>query len=698
VRVTDTNSVYDEKDYVLAIGVTPISITTAASLPAGLVGVPYLASLTAVGGAGGYTWTLVGGSLPAGLSLNGDGSINGAPTTTVISANFRVRVRDVAAAYVEKDFTLTVNSNPVQITTASEITSGTVGVALTIPLTAYGGAGSYTWSKVSGDLPAGLVLNANGSITGTPTDVFSAGFRLRASDTAGNHAEKEFHLTIVSGGPPPVSGSIIWYNGDFNGRGVLEMRALGATDIGLLNQANAGYLANAAVYDNFSVTEPLKVTAVFSNNFATGGFWPAGATWEIRSGLRAGNGGTLVASGSTSTNLSWRPTLRSALGDLVEYSLVVSGLNVILPTGTYWLSVVPIGYGLGNSYIGITSGHSGVGSPKGNDNRSFFNSLGGPAYVSTDSLLYTASGNYDFSMGLASTDPPRVFTSRIAAFASGRWQMDVNGNGTYDSNADRDFFLGWPGATMVIGDWNGDGRTKAGVYDNGYWFLDYDGNGVWDGGIADKLVAWGWTGATPMVGDWSGDGKTKIGVYSNGFWFLDYNGDYLWDGGVIDKQVGWGWAGVTPVVGDWNGNGRTKLGVYSNGFWFLDYNGDYLWDGGVTDKQVGWGWTGVTPIVGDWNGNRRTKIGVYAGGYWYLDYDGNYLWQYPAYDKVWSVGWAGTSPVMGDWNGDGKTKAGAFINGYWYLDYDGSGLFESNGTDRIYALGGAGDTPAVGRW
>jgi uncharacterized repeat protein (TIGR01451 family) len=238
---------------------------------------------------------------------------------------------------------------------------------------------------------------------------------------------------------------------------------------------------------------------------------------------------------------------------------------------------------------------------------------------------------------------------KVGTYASGQWQLDVNGNGIFDVGTDLNFFLGWAGATIVTGDWNGDGRTKVGVYSNGYWFLDYDGNGVWDGGVNDKLIAWGWPGATPVVGDWNGDGKTKIGVYCNGFWFLDYDGNYVWDGGVVDKQVGWGWAGVTPIVGDWNGDGKTKIGVYS-------------------------------------------------GGYWYIDYDGNYLWEYPAKDKIWALGWTGTTPVIGDWNGDGKSKAGAFINGYWYLDYNGNGAWDGSGTDRVYAFGQAGGTPVVGRW
>jgi hypothetical protein len=288
-----------------------------------------------------------------------------------------------------------------------------------------------------------------------------------------------------------------------------------------------------------------------------------------------------------------------------------------------------------------------------------------------------------------------VRASLIGTYNSGQWRMDTNGSGKFENTVDKSFFLGFPGATPFLGDWNGDGRTKAGVYSNGYWFLDYDGDGKWDGGVVDKLIPWGWTGVTPLIGDWNGDGRTKIGVYSNGFWFLDYNGDFQWDGGVVDKQVGWGWDGVTPVTGDWNGDGKTKIGVYINGFWFLDYDGDYRWDGGNVDKQIAYGWPGATPIVGDWNGDGTSKIGVFSAGNWYLNYGGDFLWS--GNNIIWQLGWGGATPVLGDWNGDGKTKVGVFFNGYWYLDYYGNGSFGGH-QYWIYGFGGAGDSPVVGRW
>ncbi len=75
--------------------------------------------------------------------------------------------------------------------------------------------------------------------------------------------------------------------------------------------------------------------------------------------------------------------------------------------------------------------------------------------------------------------------ARIGTYNSGQCKLDTNGNGVLDPGTDSSFFLGFPGATPVLGDWNGDGRTKAGVYSNGFWFLDYNGDYLWDGGVVD---------------------------------------------------------------------------------------------------------------------------------------------------------------------------------------------------------------------
>ena len=53
----------------------------------------------------------------------------------------------------------------------------------------------------------------------------------------------------------------------------------------------------------------------------------------------------------------------------------------------------------------------------------------------------------------------------------------------------------------VLGDWNSDGRTDIGVYQNGMWYRDYNGNSVWDADF-DNAYTFGTTGWSPVVGKW----------------------------------------------------------------------------------------------------------------------------------------------------------------------------------------------------
>ena len=64
----------------IPVSVVPLSITTL-SLPSGSVGTSYAQALSASGGTPPYTWSLVSGSLPAGLTLSGSGMIAGTPTS-----------------------------------------------------------------------------------------------------------------------------------------------------------------------------------------------------------------------------------------------------------------------------------------------------------------------------------------------------------------------------------------------------------------------------------------------------------------------------------------------------------------------------------------------------------------------------------------------------------------------------------------
>jgi hypothetical protein len=66
----------------------------------------------------------------------------------------------------------------------------------------------------------------------------------------------------------------------------------------------------------------------------------------------------------------------------------------------------------------------------------------------------------------------------------------------------------------------------------------------------------------PVTGDWDGNGTTDLGVYDQGTaTFTLLQTDPL--GTPFTTVVAFGSPGDVPVTGDWDGNGITDLGVWS---------------------------------------------------------------------------------------------------------------------------------------
>ena len=85
----------------------PLTILTV-SLPNGSVGVPYSTLLLGSGGFMPYSWSVIAGSLPPGLTLNSaTGAISGTPTAAGVYT-FTIQLTDAHGQFVTRVFTITI--------------------------------------------------------------------------------------------------------------------------------------------------------------------------------------------------------------------------------------------------------------------------------------------------------------------------------------------------------------------------------------------------------------------------------------------------------------------------------------------------------------------------------------------------------------------------------------------------------------
>lgn len=155
--------------------------------------------------------------------------------------------------------------------------------------------------------------------------------------------------------------------------------------------------------------------------------------------------------------------------------------------------------------------------------------------------------------------------AKIGIFRQGYfWILDYNGNGTFDgtgSGQDQAFsYGGVPGDVPVVGDWSGSGTSKVGVVrpfapggTPAFWILDANGDHAI--GAGDQIFAYGGiAGDVPVVGDWNGSGAAKAGVFRQGYlWIEDFNGSAPATLGGTETAVFafGGIAGDMPVTGKW---------------------------------------------------------------------------------------------------------------------------------------------------
>ena len=153
VTATDAASLAATQSFTVLI--YPGLTVTPPVVSSGAVGVPYSQAFTASGGGGAstYTWSLIQGTLPPGLTFSAGGTLSGTPTT-LGTFGFTVQVSSpipgVGTVKASQAFSIAIAVPPLAIT--GGFPGGTVGVAYTATLVASGGQAPYAWIHIPKDL------------------------------------------------------------------------------------------------------------------------------------------------------------------------------------------------------------------------------------------------------------------------------------------------------------------------------------------------------------------------------------------------------------------------------------------------------------------------------------------------------------------------------------------------------------------
>jgi len=542
------------QNYTVTIACSTISFTTSSPLPAGSAGVAYSQMLN-VTPAGSYTFSLVAGSLPGGLTLNqGTGLISGTPATTGTST-FTVKAQGANGCSATQTYTLVIACPAITVNPAT-LPSGTIGTAYSQTVAASPAGGNYTYAVSSGTLPTGLNLNpSTGLLSGTPSANGSFTFTITATGWGGCTGGRSYTVTVGGGGGcPTVTLPASAPNGSV---GQLYLKSVAASPVGVYNYTASGSLPPGVTLFN-------SIGLIFGFPIIPGSY-----TFTITATAGA-------CSGSQTYTILIGAGFASSLTVFSDFD----------GDGKSDLSVFRGGVQDAGTWLVANSGDGQLQATPWGSSAAPYNDL-------------AVSGDYD---GDGKTD---LAVFRRGGGQAGYWYIKRSSDGQVTRQQ-------WGLGTdiPVPGDYDADGKTDIAVWRGsaGAWYILRSSDSGVDG------IAWGAASAgdIPVPGDYDGDSKTDVAVFrrTDGHWYIKRSSD----GSTVNME--WGVGTDVPVPGDYDGDSKTDLAVWrgSEGNWYIVESSSAA----LRTITLGSLAEGDAPVTADYDGDGRADAAIWRAstGMW----------------------------------------------------------------------------------